>query len=73
MNVLADNDELLKYIKIWNKIEALFNKKFNKRRFYSKPVYNNEYIKTKISPYNEKFYAIKNSQKMNIMAIQHYY
>ena len=25
MNVLADNDKLLKYIKIWNKIEALFN------------------------------------------------
>ena len=27
MNVLVDNDELLKYIEIWNKITALFNKK----------------------------------------------
>ena len=27
MNVLADNDKLLKYIKIWNKFETLFNKK----------------------------------------------
>ena len=27
MNVLADNDELLKYIEIWNEIKALFNKK----------------------------------------------
>ena len=42
MNVLVDNDELLKYIKIWNKIEALFNRKFNKRGFYSKPIYNND-------------------------------
>ena len=37
MNVLADNKELLKYIEIWDKIKALFNKKFN-----NKPVYNNE-------------------------------
>ena len=29
MNVLADNDELLKYIEIWNKIQAFFNKIFN--------------------------------------------
>ena len=32
MNVLADNDKLLKYIKIWNKFETLFNKKSNKKR-----------------------------------------
>ena len=31
MNVLANDDELLKYIKIWNKIESLFNKKVNKK------------------------------------------
>ena len=48
-NVLANDNELLKYIKIWNKIETLFNKKFNRKGFYSKPVYKNEYIKTKIS------------------------
>ena len=29
MNVLANDNELLKYIEIWNKIEALFNEKFN--------------------------------------------
>ena len=28
VNVLADNNELLKYIEIWNKIKALFNNKF---------------------------------------------
>ena len=55
MNALPNGNELLKYIEIWNKIEALFNKKFNKKRFYSKPIYNNEYINTKISPYNEDF------------------
>ena len=42
MNVLANDNDLLKYIEIWSKIEALFNKKFNKKGFYSKPVYNNE-------------------------------
>ena len=31
MNVLANDDELLKYMTIWNKIEALFNKKTNKK------------------------------------------
>ena len=63
MNVLADNHELLKYMKIWNKIEALFNKKNNKKEFYSKPIYNNEYIKTKVSPYNENFYGNKKLTK----------
>ena len=46
MNVVADNDELLKYIKTWNK-------KFNKKGLY------NEYIKTRISPYNENFHGNK--------------
>ena len=39
---------------VWN-MESLFNKKFNKKGFYSKPTYNNEYIRTKISSYNENF------------------
>ena len=55
IDVLANDNELLKYIEIWKKIEALFNKKFNKKEFYSKPVYNNEYIMTKKSLYNENF------------------
>ena len=42
MNVLIDNDELLKYIKTWNKIKALFNTKFNKKGLHNKPVCNNE-------------------------------
>ena len=49
MNVLANDSELLKYIEMWNKIEYLFNKKFNKKGFYSKPTYNNEHIRTKRS------------------------
>ena len=59
INVLADNDELLKYIKIWNKIEALYNKKFDKKGFYSRPAYSNEYIKTKICSYNKNFHGNK--------------
>ena len=31
MSVLANDNELLKYIEIWNKIEALFNKKLIRR------------------------------------------
>ena len=57
-NVLADNKELLKYIEIWDKIKALFNKKF-----HNKPVYNNEYIKTKMSPYIENFHSNKKLTK----------
>ena len=49
MNVLANDSELLKYIEIWNKIESLFNKKINKKEFYSKPTYNNKDIRTKIN------------------------
>ena len=64
MNVLANDSELLKYIKIW---------KFNKKGFYSKPIYNNEYLNTKIRPYNENFNGKKDSQKMNIMEIPYYY
>ena len=46
MNVLANNNELLKYIEIWSKIASLFNEiahnriALNKKRFHSKPVYN---------------------------------
>ena len=63
MNVLVNNNELLKYIEIWNKIVSLFNKKFNKKGFYSKPTYNNEYIKTKISSYNGNFHDFKKLTK----------
>ena len=63
MNVLANENELLKYIEIWNKIEALFNKKVNKKRLYNKPMYNNEYIKTIISSYNENFHDFKKLTK----------
>ena len=59
MNDLANDNELLKHIEISNKIEALFNKKSNKQGFHSKLTYNNEYIKTKLSPYNEDFHGNK--------------
>ena len=59
INVLANDNEFFKYIEIWNKIESLFNKKINKKRFVSKPVYDNKHIKTKISSYNENFYDFK--------------
>ena len=66
MNVLANDNELLKYIEIWNKIKALLNK-----RLYNEPVYN-EYINTKISLYNENFHGNKRLTKRNIMEIPYY-
>ena len=63
MNVLADYKESLQYIKIWNKIKALFNKKFNRKGLHNRPVYNNEYIKTKISQYDENFHGNKTLTK----------
>ena len=63
MNVLADNDELLKHTEIWNKIVDLFNKKHNKIVLYNNTIYNNEYIKTKKSPYNENFHGNKKLSK----------
>ena len=38
-------------------IESIFNEKFNSR------VYNNKYIKTKKSPYNENFHGNKRLTK----------
>ena len=42
---------------MWSKIKTLINKKLNKKGLYNRPVYNNEYIKTKISPYNKNFHG----------------
>ena len=53
VNVLAFDKGVLKYVEVWNKIEALFNKKINKL------VCNNKYINTKINPYNENFHGFK--------------
>ena len=48
MSFLTDNNEFLeKYTKIWEKISNLINIKFD-----SDPVYNNKYINTKLSSYN---------------------
>ena len=63
INILANNKEYLKYTEIWNKIIDLFNEKFNKRRLYNKPVYDNKHIKTKVCPYNENFHGNKKLTK----------
>ena len=63
MNVLANDNELLKYIKIWDKIETLFNKKFNKKGFYSKPTYNNKCIRAKVNSYYENIWDNKRLAK----------
>ena len=56
MNVLANDNKLLRCIEIWNKIETLFNEvTLNKKRFHCGPIHN-KYIRTKISSYNENFH-----------------
>ena len=70
MNVLANNNELLKYIEIWSKIPSLFNEiahngiALNKKRFHSKPVCN-EQIRAQISSYNKNFRDFKKLTKDN--------
>ena len=60
MDVLANDNELLKYIEIWNKIEALFNEiAFNKRGLHNILAHSNEYIRTKINSYCEDFCDFK--------------
>ena len=67
MNILANDNKFLKYIEIWNKIKYLCKKLSNKRGFNKKPIHNNEYIRTKISPFNENFHGNK-----NVIALQYY-
>ena len=55
MDVLTNNNELLKYIETWTRIEPLFNGialkgvALNKKVIYSKPTFSNEYIRTRIN------------------------
>ena len=68
MNVLANGNELLKYIEIWNNVEALFNgvalnKKFDKKGFHSGLAHNNKYIRTRTSSYDENFHDSKKLTK----------
>ena len=53
MNVLANNNELLKYIEMGNKIESLFNGVALNGIGFNSRVCNNKYIETKIPPYND--------------------
>ena len=67
INLLVNDKELLKeYSEIWNKIKILIKKEFN-----SEPVYNDEYIKTKIKIYNNKVY--KNFQHSKIPKDNEYF
>ena len=58
MHVLTNRPKFLKYVEIWNKTEALFNK-ITSKNFRC----NTEYIKAKISPYNENSHDINKRLK----------
>ena len=71
MNVLANNKEFLKYIEIWNKIESLFNEKFDKEDcIIDLYIINTQRLKYLYTMMFLK--TIKNLQKINIMTIQYY-
>ena len=53
MNILGHDKEILKKYGIWNKIKSLFKKELD-----SEPVYNDKYIKIKISLFNMNFMSI---------------
>ena len=60
MNVLANDNELLRYIEVWNKIGTLFNEvTLDKKRFHCGPMHN-KCIRTKISSYNKTLMNFKN-------------
>ena len=46
---VEDESVYLKYTEIWNKIKGLLNVKF-----YSQPIYDDKYIKTKVKTFNDK-------------------
>ena len=52
--LVYDQEVLNKYNKIWDKIKDSFGKRLD-----SEPVYNDKYIKTKISLYSINFYDNK--------------
>ena len=61
INLLVHDGKLLKeYNEIWDKVENLFTREFD-----SKPVYKNEYIKTK-----QKFTMVEYMQTFNIIKYQ---
>ena len=64
INISANEKEFLKYIEIWDKIKNLFKNLFNKM-FDSEPIYNNEFIRTKIN----LFKAMTDLKKMNDYSI----
>ena len=62
MNILANDKEFLKYTEIWNKIKDLSKNLFNKW-FNNELIYNNEYVKTKINPFNINFHGNKRPKR----------
>ena len=55
MNFLFHDKEILRRCnEIWDKVKNLFKKEFNRQ-----PIYNDNYIKAKISLYNVNFYSNK--------------
>ena len=44
---IENEDVYLKYNEIWNRIKSILNVKF-----YSQPIYNDKYIKTKVKTFN---------------------
>ena len=57
-NVLTNYTKFLEYVEIWNRLESLFSKTTSNNFKY-----NNEYIKTTISPDNENFHDINKKRK----------
>ena len=65
MFFLIKSDELLeKHNEIWKKIQNSIKKKFD-----SKPVYNEKYLKTKIKSYNGKIKTNFHNNKIKVLSL----
>ena len=56
---IKDESVYLKYNEIWNKIKGLLNVKF-----YSQPIYDDKYIKTKVKTFNNMINKLFSGDKI---------
>ena len=57
---IEDDDVYLKYNEIWNKIKKLLNS----AKFSSEPIYNDQYIKTKVKSFSEVIKTLFNGNEI---------
>ena len=65
---IEDESVYLKYTEIWNKIKDILNAKF-----YSQPIYDDKYIKTKVKTFNNMINTLFSGDEIPKERIHHVY